>query len=49
MEEGIRFVGLAQAERFTLTDLCEPFGIRRKTAYNHLERYALEGFNALSA
>lgn len=47
MEEIIRFVTLAQTDRFTITDLCEQFGISRKTAYKHLERYALGGFKAL--
>ncbi len=43
MEEIIRFVSLAQTDRFTITDLCEQFGISRKTAYKHLERYAAGG------
>ena len=40
MEEIIRFVTLANSGRFTLTDLCEQFGISRKTGYKHLERFA---------
>ena len=48
MEELIRFVTLAQTGRFTLSDLCEQFGISRKTAYKHLERYAQGGFKALT-
>jgi response regulator of citrate/malate metabolism len=40
MEEIIRFVTLAQTARFTVTELCEQFGISRKTGYKHLERYA---------
>ena len=47
MEEIIRFVSLAQTDRFTITDLCEQFGISRKTAYKHLERYALQGLAGL--
>ncbi|MGH8630117.1 MAG: helix-turn-helix domain-containing protein, partial [Burkholderiales bacterium] len=47
MEEIIRFVSLAQTDRFTITDLCEQFGISRKTGYKHLERYALEGLKGL--
>jgi len=43
MEEIIRFVSLAQTDRFTITDLCEQFAISRKTAYKHLERYAEGG------
>ncbi len=38
MEEIIRFVMLAQTDRFTVTDLCEQFGSSRKTGYKHLER-----------
>lgn len=43
MEEVHRFVALAQTDRFTQSDLCEQFGISRKTAYKHLERYAVGG------
>jgi hypothetical protein len=39
-ESIIRFVTLAQTDRLTLSDLCEQFGISRRTAYKHLERYA---------
>ncbi len=38
MEEAIRFISLAQTDRFTITDLCEPFPISRKTAYSDLKR-----------
>jgi len=48
MEEIIRFVTLAQTDRFTITDLCEQFGISRKTAYKHLERHAAGGLNGQS-
>ncbi len=48
MEEALRFVTLAQTERFTLTELCSQFCISRKTAYKHLERYATGGFKALA-
>lgn len=47
MEEINRFVVLANSGRFTVTDLCEQFGISRKTAYKHLERYAAEGLAGL--
>ncbi len=47
MEEITRFVMLAQTDRFTITDLCEQFGISRKTGYKHLERYALQGLKGL--
>jgi transposase InsO family protein len=47
MEEIARFVMLARSDRFTITDLCAQFGISRKTAYKHLERYAAEGMKGL--
>ncbi|MBI2497000.1 MAG: helix-turn-helix domain-containing protein [Opitutae bacterium] len=48
MEEIIRFVSLAQTGHFTVTELCEQFGISRKTAYKHLERYAAAGLKWFS-
>lgn len=47
MEEITRFVLLAQTDRFTVTELCEQFGISRKTGYKHLERYAANGLKGL--
>jgi putative transposase len=47
MEEIVRFVMLAQSSRFTVTELCEQFGISRKTGYKHLARYASEGLKGL--
>ena len=44
----LRFVMLAQSGRFTVTELCEQFGISRKTGYKHLERYAAEGLKGLA-
>ena len=49
MEEIIRFVMLARSDRFTLTDLCEQFGVSRKTGYKHLARYADAGLKGLQA
>ncbi len=43
MEEINRFVVLARGGRFSVSDLCEQFGISRKTGYKHLERYAAFG------
>ena len=47
MEEINRFVVLAQSGRFSVTDLCEQFGITRKTGYKHLARYAALGLAGL--
>ena len=48
MEDIIRFVILARSTRFTVSELCEQFGISRKTGYKHLERYAADGLKGLS-
>jgi transposase len=47
MDERYRFDILAQTDRFTLTDLCEQFGISRKTGHKHLARYAASGLQGL--
>jgi len=47
MEEIARFVTLARSDRFTITDLCEQFGISRRTGYKHLGRFAAEGMPGL--
>ena len=49
MDEIVRFVMLAQSARFTVSELCEQFGISRKTGYKHLERYAADGLKGLVA
>ena len=49
MEEIIRFVILARSGRFAVTELCERFGVSRKTAYKHLARYAADGLKGLRA
>jgi transposase-like protein len=33
MDEKTRFVALAQTDRFTISGLCEQFGINRKTGH----------------
>ena len=48
MDEIIRFVILAQSARFTVSELCEQFGISRKTGYKHLDRYAAGGLKGLA-
>jgi len=47
MEAINRFVVLAKSGRFNVTDLCEQFGISRKTGYKHLARYAEGGLAGL--
>jgi hypothetical protein len=33
MEQGLRFVTLAQSDHFTVSELCEQFSISRKTGH----------------
>lgn len=47
MEEKHRFITLAQSDRFTISELCESFGISRKTGHKWLNRYAEGGFDGL--
>lgn len=47
MDERRRFIELLESCRFTMTELCEAFGIARKTGYKWAERYAREGFEGL--
>lgn len=47
MDKKIRFVSLAQTDRFTISSLCEQFGISRKTGHKCLERYQQGGTEAL--
>jgi response regulator of citrate/malate metabolism len=46
MEAITRFVMQAQSERFTITELCEQFGISRKTGYKHLTTDCADGPDA---
>jgi hypothetical protein len=48
MEEFNRFFTLARYGRFTVTDLCEQFGIGRKTDHNYLEHFATLGSAGLT-
>ncbi|MBL9208038.1 MAG: helix-turn-helix domain-containing protein [Opitutaceae bacterium] len=47
MDEKMRFVSLVQTDRFTISSLCEQFGISRKTAHKWLGRYQEGGMEAL--
>ncbi len=46
MEEKVEFINEWLSNRYTVTELCEAFGISRTTAYKYFDRYAKEGFNA---
>ena len=47
MEQKQRFINLAQSGHFTVTELCEEFGITRKTGHKWLGRYAACGMEGL--
>src|ERR1700722_3608021 len=47
MEQKQRFINLAQSGHFTVTELCEEFGITRKTGHKWLGRYAAYGMEGL--
>ena len=43
MEQKERFAMLATSDRYTIKELCEEFGISRKTGHKWLSRYAVLG------
>ena len=47
MEQRERFVIIAQSDRYTKKELCEHFGISRKTGHNWLKRHTEEGKRGL--
>jgi putative transposase len=47
MEQKQQFVALAESGHFTITELCEQFGISRKTGHKWLRRHAREGAGGL--
>ena len=48
MRERLGFIGAFEAEVFTMKELCEHFGVSRKTGYKWLKRYLEEGLDGLS-
>jgi transposase InsO family protein len=47
MEQKQRFVSLLTSDRFTLVELCESFGISRKTGHKWKSRYQAHGMRGL--
>ena len=43
MDERVRFIADRQSGLWTMTELCERYGISRKVGYKWLDRYRLEG------
>jgi putative transposase len=47
VNERLQFIAAYQRGVFTMTDLCEQFGVARKTGYKLLRRYATRGSGGL--
>ena len=47
MEERIRFVMEAKSDVFQMSELCQRYGVSRKTGYKWLQRYRQEGLAGL--
>src|SRR5581483_6759158 len=47
MDERLQFVSDYQRQLFTMTELCDRYGISRKTGYALVDRYEREGAAAL--
>jgi len=48
MEQRRRFIEALESCEYTMTELCEAYGIARKTGYKWAERYAQEGLTGLA-
>ena len=47
MRERLRFIDDVERDLFSMTELCQRYGISRVTGYRWLERFAEEGFEGL--
>lgn len=47
MEERMKFMLMYQSESWSMTELCEIFGVSRKTGYKWLKRYEQAGMEGL--
>ena len=48
MEERLRFVHDVLSQRFEMTELCERYGVSRKTGYKWVKRYEADGHRGLT-
>ena len=48
MDERMRFIGDALEQEGSFTELCERYGVSRKTGYKWLARYRVEGVSGLA-
>lgn len=47
MDQRVRFIGVLESCRYTMTEACRAFGISRKTGYKWAERFGAEGLDGL--
>lgn len=47
MDQRVRFIAALESCRYTMTELCQEYGISRKTGYKWAERYMQEGVDGL--
>jgi len=48
MDEKVRFIGALRGQEESMTELCERFGISRKTGYKLYRRYQAEGLAGIA-
>src|SRR5688572_5579005 len=48
MDERVQFIADYQRQLFTMTELCDRFGVSRKTGYKWLARYERDGAEGLA-
>jgi len=48
MDEKVKFIALTKSGNFSITELCEKFGISRKTGYKWINRYDVDGPSGLN-
>jgi len=49
MDERVQFISDYQRQLFTITELCDRFGVSRKTGYKWIARYAADGAAGLTS
>jgi len=47
MRERVRFIGDLEREFFSMTELCQRYGISRRTGYKWARRYEEKGFDGV--
>ena len=48
MDERVQFISDYQRQLFTMTEICDRYGVSRKTGYKWIARYAADGAAGLA-